>query len=523
MNTDRSGSPAEKKEAWERDSSTSSDEARVYHVQDWGARRGRGRLMGSGLRGNRYYVTAPGSESFNGNDPPLASLVKAILTPAIVFAFTIAVFTWDGRALSGSDMFLAAFSSAVSALVFGEANFYREFERYPIRVGFINILIRWSVVATIVGLLAYATRSHIIFSHESAIVGIALAPFALLACHMFARTAVRKLVSSSTPRTAIIVGATPLSNALSEGIEKDPFLNVEVGGFFDDRQDSRLPQYNQSRHLGKLHELPDYVKNNSVELIYICLPIMWQTRILSVLDGLRDTTASIYYVPDIFMADLVQARIDRIGGMPTIALCETPFTGKKGLIKRLIDIVVSLLVLLIGFPLFVLLATGVKLSSPGDVIYKQERYGLDGKRIVVYKFRTMYACELGDNVVQVRKGDERVTKFGRLLRRTSLDELPQFLNVLGGSMSLVGPRPHAVTHNELYRKAIKGYMVRHKVKPGITGWAQVNGFRGETETLDKMEGRVQFDLDYLRNWSLTLDILIFLRTVRVVFGQANAY
>ena len=524
MNTDRSGSSAEKNEAWDIDSSTSlEEEARVYHVRDWGGRRGSGRLMGPGLRGNHYCVTAPGSESFNANDPPLASLAKVILTPAIVFALTIAVLIWDGRALSGSDLLLAAFASAISALVFGEANFYREFDRYPIRVGFFDILTRWSVFAAIFGLLGYATRSHVHFSYEGAVVGIVLAPFALLASHMLARTAVRKLMSSSIPRTAVIAGATPLSNALGEGIKNDAFLNVEVAGFFDDRQNSRLPQHTQSRHLGNLNDLPNYVKQHSVELIYICLPIMWQARILKVLDGLRDTTASIYFVPDIFMADLIQARIDRIGGMPTIALCETPFIGKRGVIKRWIDVVISLLILLIGWPLFALLAIGVKLSSPGGVFYKQERYGLDGKRILVYKFRTMYVCERGANVIQARRADDRVTKFGRILRQTSLDELPQILNVLGGSMSLVGPRPHAVYHNELYRKAIKGYMVRHKVRPGITGWAQVNGFRGETDTLDKMEARVQYDIDYLRNWSLTLDALIMLKTIRVVFGQANAY
>jgi putative colanic acid biosynthesis UDP-glucose lipid carrier transferase len=169
------------------------------------------------------------------------------------------------------------------------------------------------------------------------------------------------------------------------------------------------------------------------------------------------------------------------------------------------------------------IAVGVRLSSPGPIIFKQRRYGLYGERILVYKFRTMSVCENGGSVAQATKDDPRVTRLGRFLRKTSLDELPQLFNVLFGSMSLVGPRPHAIAHNEEYRKLIDGYMLRHKVRPGITGWAQVNGFRGETETLEKMKRRVEYDLHYLRNWSLALDISILLRTARLVVSDKNAY
>jgi putative colanic acid biosynthesis UDP-glucose lipid carrier transferase len=168
-------------------------------------------------------------------------------------------------------------------------------------------------------------------------------------------------------------------------------------------------------------------------------------------------------------------------------------------------------------------ALAVRVSSPGPIIFRQRRYGLYGEEIIVYKFRSMTVAEDGDKVVQARRGDQRVTKVGGFLRRTSLDELPQFINVLQGRMSIVGPRPHAVAHNEQYRKLIKGYMLRHKVKPGITGWAQVNGLRGETATLDRMEARIQYDLDYLRNWSVWLDLWIILRTVKVVLTRENAF
>jgi putative colanic acid biosynthesis UDP-glucose lipid carrier transferase len=248
-----------------------------------------------------------------------------------------------------------------------------------------------------------------------------------------------------------------------------------------------------------------------------------QPRILQMLDELKDTTASVYFVPDMFVTDLIQGHADAVCGMAVISVCETPFTGFNGVIKRSSDVVFSLLILLMILPVIALIAIAVKLESPGPIIFKQRRYGLDGEEILVYKFRSMRVTEDGAHIQQAQKNDQRITRLGALLRRTSLDELPQFFNVLQGRMSIVGPRPHAVAHNELYRKLIKGYMVRHKVKPGITGWAQVNGFRGETDTLDKMQGRIDFDLDYLRHWSLPLDINIILRTVRLVLKDHKAY
>jgi putative colanic acid biosynthesis UDP-glucose lipid carrier transferase len=207
-----------------------------------------------------------------------------------------------------------------------------------------------------------------------------------------------------------------------------------------------------------------------------------------------------------------------------MAICESPFTGIDSLFKRLTDILTSLLILILCTPLILAISIGIKLTSPGQILFKQRRYGLDGKEINVYKFRTMTVCEDGMELTQAKKEDSRVTRLGSFLRKTSLDELPQFFNVLKGDMSIVGPRPHAVAHNEMYRKLIKGYMIRHKVKPGITGWAQVNGLRGETETLDKMQARIEYDIDYLRYWSLRQDIYIIFRTIWVLIkGQDGAY
>ena len=249
-----------------------------------------------------------------------------------------------------------------------------------------------------------------------------------------------------------------------------------------------------------------------------------QPRILNLLDDLRDSTASVYFVPDMFLFDLINARFDRISGVPVVSIRDTPYFGVRALVKRLSDILLSSIILIPILPVMALIAIGVKLSSRGPVLFKQRRYGLDGEEIKVFKFRSMTVTEDGDRVIQAKKNDQRVTRFGAFLRKTSLDELPQFLNVLQGRMSIVGPRPHAVSHNEMYRKVITGYMIRHKVKPGITGWAQVNGLRGETETLEKMTARVEYDLEYIRNWSLALDLWIILRTVKVVFvSDQNAF
>jgi putative colanic acid biosynthesis UDP-glucose lipid carrier transferase len=296
-----------------------------------------------------------------------------------------------------------------------------------------------------------------------------------------------------------------------------------VAGFFDDRSMDRLGMETDYKLMGSLSDMSQYVKDNRTDVIFIALPIRHVKRVMNLLDDLRDTTASIYYVPDIFVFDLIQARSGEIHGIPVVAMCETPFYGYRGVAKRLTDISFSTLVLVLLLPLLVVIAIMVKLSSPGPIIFKQRRYGLDGQEIAVYKFRTMQVTEDGAQIRQASKTDGRITRVGGMLRRSSMDELPQLVNVLQGRMSLVGPRPHAVAHNEEYRKLIKGYMVRHKVLPGITGLAQVNGCRGETSKLEEMEARVNYDLDYLRHWSPMLDIKILLLTVVKIFRDDKAY
>jgi len=321
----------------------------------------------------------------------------------------------------------------------------------------------------------------------------------------------------------VVVGAGALGAKVARALQTDGTHGRELLGFFDDRRGDRVHAEARDRHLGALAGLADFIRTRNVREVYITLPLGSQPRIVQLLEQLQGTTASLFFVPDVFGISIIQGRLQDMNGVPVVGICETPFTGTNELVKRISDIVLSLLILVLISPILLAVAIGVKLSSPGPIIFKQRRNGLDGEEIIVYKFRSMRTQDNGPVVKQATKGDPRITKFGAFIRRTSLDELPQFINVLQGRMSIVGPRPHAVAHNEEYRQLIKAYMVRHKVKPGITGWAQVNGLRGETDTIDKMKARVEYDLEYLRNWSLGLDLQIIVRTVRLMIFDRHAY
>src|SRR5262249_25740204 len=260
-----------------------------------------------------------------------------------------------------------------------------------------------------------------------------------------------------------------------------------------------------------------------LDVVYITLPPRAEPRVRELIRLLSDTTASVYLAYEFWEFDLLRAQWSSIGDIPVMSVVENPFHGADGWVKRLEDIFLRSAILpVIALPML-LIAIAVKLTSPGPIFFRQRRYGLDGEEIRVVKFRTMRVCEDGEEVVQATRHDSRVTRVGAFLRRTSLDELPQFLQVLTGQMSIVGPRPHAVAHNERYRTMIQGYMLRHKVIPGCTGWAQVNGRRGETDTLEKMERRTPHDLAYIRNWALSLDLKIILLTIVTALSRKNAY
>jgi len=323
---------------------------------------------------------------------------------------------------------------------------------------------------------------------------------------------------------AVIVGVNELAQRLEVALRSDPLLRTEVVGFFEDRSPEELEVGGTcAQILGTTAQLADFVTRSQIDQVYVTLPMSRDARITSLLNALHDSTASIYFVPDLFAFNLIQARFDILGGVPVVAVRETPFYGAAWLAKRISDVGIALAALLLLIPVLAVVAAAIRLDSRGPVLFKQKRYGLDGREILVYKFRSMTVTEDGKQTfVAAAKGDSRITRVGAFIRKTSIDELPQLFNVLEGSMSIVGPRPHAVAMNEHYRREIPSYMVRHKVKPGITGWAQVNGYRGGDD-LESMRKRIELDLAYMRHWSLWLDFRILLKTVSVVWSDRNAY
>jgi putative colanic acid biosynthesis UDP-glucose lipid carrier transferase len=452
--------------------------------------------------------------------PGPMALLRAALDPAVVIATLAACCAWYGGRFDGPCLILALL---VFAMIFPGSLAQRNPGARAAQL-LLDIVAGWIPILALLALLGWASRTLGAFDPRVLAAWALATPAALFASHRLLPPLLsRVLAAEGLSKVAVIAGANDLGRRLAAKLREDPMLGVRFAGYFDDRADGRLQSVPAQDNLGSLAALTEYARTSRIDVIYIALPMASQPRILSLLEALRDTTASVYFVPDIFVSDLIQARVDSIGGLPVVAVCETPFYGVNGLVKRASDFVLSALILALISPAMLAIAVGVKMSSPGPVLFKQRRYGVDGRKIVVYKFRSMSVAEDGDVVRQATRNDARVTSFGAFLRRTSLDELPQFINVLQGRMSIVGPRPHAIAHNELYRKLIRGYMIRHKVKPGITGLAQVNGFRGETDTVEKMKMRVDYDLEYLRNWSLLLDLQIIVKTVFVVLGKQNAY
>ena len=445
------------------------------------------------------------------------SLIAAFLEPGIIVLSFLAVNAWFDEPVLRPTLTVCLL---VFALTFPGRN---RFADHPVSA-IIDVISSWTVLLIIMALCGYATNSLRYFEPHVLIWWAVLTPvLQSLAVEFGRRVRLWKATFAAARRSAVIVGAGPLGAKVARALRQGQNEGVDFLGFFDDRQDDRLHPDASQQLLGSLNDLSDYVRNHGVREVYITLPLGSQPRIVQLLEEIQGTTASLFFVPDVFGISIIQGRLQDINGVPVVGICETPFTGTNELVKRISDVVISLLILVLISPLLLAVAVGVKLSSPGPVIFKQRRNGLDGEEIIVYKFRSMRTQDNGHVVRQATKGDARITPFGAFIRRTSLDELPQFINVLQGRMSIVGPRPHAVAHNEEYRKLIKAYMVRHKVKPGITGWAQVNGLRGETDTIDKMRARVEYDLEYLRNWSLALDLQIIVRTVRLVIFDRHAY
>jgi putative colanic acid biosynthesis UDP-glucose lipid carrier transferase len=390
----------------------------------------------------------------------------------------------------------------------------------------IGTLICWGCTWMALLLLAFVTARSGEFSRTSALTWLVVTPVLIAAARIVTRWIqhVRRMLGYKRRKFAI-VGVNELGFQLARNLEALPEMGLTLAGFFDDRPEERNPVIpaDVGRRIGTIQDLVEQTKMGVIERIYVTFPMRAESRIRGVLDQLSDTTASVYIVPDFFVFQLLYSRWTDILGLPVVSVFESPIYGIDGLAKQVSDVVLGGVFLLLAAVPMALIALGVKLTSPGPAFFRQKRYGLDGREIRIWKFRTMNVCEDGPEMVPAKPSDPRVTWLGAILRRTSLDELPQLFNVLAGDMSLVGPRPHASVQNEEYRSQIEGYMLRHKVKPGITGLAQVNGWRGGTDSPEKMRKRIECDLHYIREWSLWLDVTILFRTLFVVLSAKNAY
>ncbi|HDT4008690.1 TPA: undecaprenyl-phosphate glucose phosphotransferase, partial [Klebsiella quasipneumoniae subsp. similipneumoniae] len=409
---------------------------------------------------------------------------------------------------------------AIFQMVGGITDFYRSWRGVKISAELKLILKNWSL-SYVLALGIISLFNDFDLNIRVAAIWFIVVTFGFVLCRTLVRVGagILRRLGYNTRRVAV-VGSLPAGINLLKGFAEEPWMGFIVLGYYNSEP---LMNVSGINFCGNFDKLINDARDGKIDRIYIAMNMQEEAKIKKIVQQLTDTTCSVLLIPDIFTFNILQARTEEINGVPVVPLFDTPLSGINMIFKRLEDVIVSTVILILISPVLLIISVAVKFSSPGPVLFRQLRYGMDGKPIRVWKFRSMRVMENDKNVVQATKNDIRVTKVGKFLRSTSLDELPQFFNVLCGQMSVVGPRPHAVAHNEQYRALIQGYMLRHKVKPGITGLAQINGWRGETDTLEKMEKRIEYDLLYIRGWSIWLDLKIIFLTVFKGFINKSAY
>jgi len=453
----------------------------------------------------------------------LPLLLKALDILIIYLSLFMLTTSFSDIIWSQSYNLLAILAMLVFIFASESAHLYQSWRGVSYSLLIQRVLLVWGITVLCLMILGYLTKNTAEYSRLLLSTWCLLVPVILLAWRTVFKLFLNYFRSQGhNSRQVAVLGVNHLSAEIVQHIDNDPSLGLRIEGLYDDRESSRDNEVSCSI-IGCSDGLVKKVNEGKVDLVYITLPMKAETRIKEVIDKLANTTATVYMVPDIYTYQLFNGTWTDMAGHPVVSVFESPFLGGNSFAKRVQDIVLSSLILLLISPIMLTLGLLIKATSQGPVFFKQRRYGVSGEDITVWKFRSMTVQDNGDTIKQATKNDARITPLGRFIRRTSLDELPQFLNVFMGDMSIVGPRPHAVAHNELYRKQIRGYMLRHAVKPGITGWAQINGWRGETETLDKMEGRIKCDLWYISNWSSVLDLKIIFLTVFKGFVDKNAY
>ena len=386
-----------------------------------------------------------------------------------------------------------------------------------------RITVAWSVVLAVVVVAEWAVGD---VARHSRVWGMAWFASTIVALGA-QRCSVRWLLGcvrrwGLDSREVVVIGATHAGREIIDAARANPWMGLQVVGHVETPYDQVAIE--GSRELGGVDAFIESLRHHVPSQIWVALPLRAETLIQRLIEATSDLPTTVRLVPDLFGFELLNHGVTAIGGVPVITLQGNRLEGHAQVLKAAEDRILATLILILITPLMLLIAIGVKLSSPGPILFKQRRHGLGGKVVEVWKFRTMRLHqENHGQITQATRGDPRVTPLGRFLRASSLDELPQFINVLQGRMSIVGPRPHAVEHNHHYQKLLPRYMLRHSVKPGITGWAQINGYRGETDTLEKMAKRVDYDMFYINNWSVWLDLRIIVMTAVRVFFQHTAY
>ncbi len=386
-----------------------------------------------------------------------------------------------------------------------------------------RIVVTWLSTFFILVFIIFAAKTSAQFSRIVLIGWLFSTPVLLIINRYLLRTLLAHLKRMGIHNHNIaIVGVTESGLKFANAIQKQPESGLQVAGFYSiDHETSQLP--GNYAHIGDMEDVIEAARMGVWDQIYLALPPEQKEFATRLISQLSDTITPIRLIPDNFTHSLMHSKYLEIADTPVLCIYDAPLSLQNAFIKRAEDLLVGSLLLLLALPVMLVIAIAIKLTSPGTVLFMQSRHGLRGEMFQVWKFRTMTVCENGSHIKQATRNDLRITRVGAFLRKTSLDELPQFFNVLQGHMSIVGPRPHAIAHNEEYKSLIPGYMMRHLMKPGITGWAQVNGWRGETDTLYKMQKRVECDMEYIRSWSLWLDLRIILVTASKTLFDKNAY
>ena len=404
--------------------------------------------------------------------------------------------------------------------------FYNAFGVYRRSLGvtgvFTQLIKAWGAVVLSLILMLFVTKTSIYYSRQIILLWVVATFLLQFSAHILLLKAVRRYRKKSEwKEKAILVGAGDLAKYLAGYINSDPWLPFQIVGVADDNEEALLTwQAPDIALIGGLDEIHQFINEQNVRKVFMALPLNSSANIERLYIDLLATNLDVSWVPDIFGLTLINPNVKEIAGVPIFALSETPLIGSRALAKSAVDKILAILAIMITSPIMIATAVAIKATSPGPLLFRQKRHGWNGAEIDVLKFRSMREHEESEGMVsQATQDDPRITTVGRFIRRTSIDELPQLFNVLQGTMSMVGPRPHAVEHNNYYSELIHTYFARHKIKPGITGLAQVKGFRGETKTLEKMEKRVECDLEYINNWSVALDLKILTQTIFVLFSK----